>query len=265
MIICVKKCLPSRHNISSMIEQKEIFDRTERLVGEDAMRRIQEIRVIIFGVGGVGSWCAEGLIRSGIMNLTIVDSDCVCASNINRQAMATTTTIDKVKVEALKSKLLDINPKANIISIQSIYSSETRNSFHLEEFDFVIDAIDSLAHKAELIHHATTDLPDSVKFFSSMGAALKMDPMQIRTDEFWNVKGCPLARALRQRFKRDHRFPKRKFRVVYSPELLPNKGTVHTQPTDTWSVQKAQINGSMVHITAIFGFTLASMILRECL
>lgn len=248
-----------------MFEQNEIFDRTERLVGADAMNRIQAQRVIIFGIGGVGSWCAEGLIRSGIQHLTIVDSDCVCVSNINRQAMATTSTIGKVKVEALKEKLLVINPQADIQALQAIYSSETKENFHLEDYDFVIDAIDSLAHKAELILHATSDLPSRVKFFSSMGAALKMDPMQIRTDEFWNVKGCPLARALRQRFKRDHRFPKRKFRVVYSPELLPNKGDVHAPSTDTWTAQKAQVNGSVVHITAVFGFTLASMVLQECL
>lgn len=234
------------------------------------MKRIQEQHVIIFGIGGVGSWCAEGLIRSGVQHLTIVDSDCVSVSNINRQAMATTSTIGKVKVEALKGKLLDINPQAEINSTQAIYSAETQESFHLEEYDFVIDAIDSLAHKAELILHATTDLPTRVKFFSSMGAALKMDPTQIKTDEFWNVKGCPLARALRQRFKRDHKFPKRKFRVVYSPELLPNKGevteTVSGQGiTDTWTAQKAQVNGSVVHITAIFGFTLAGMVLQECL
>ena len=265
MIICVKKSVPSRRKTTCMIEQKEIFDRTERLVGEETMSRIQEQRVIIFGIGGVGSWCAEGLIRSGIQHLTIVDSDCVCASNINRQAMATTTTIDKVKVEVLKEKLLVINPQADIKSIRAIYSSETKDSFHLEDYDFVIDAIDSLAHKAELILHATSNLPSRVKFFSSMGAALKMDPTQIRTDEFWNVKGCPLARALRQRFKREHRFPKRKFHVVYSPELLPNKGTVTAQATDTWTAQKAQVNGSVVHITAIFGFTLAGMVLQECL
>ena len=253
-----------------MYHQKDIFNRTERLVGKDSMRRIQEQRVIIFGIGGVGSWCAEGLIRSGVQHLTIVDSDCVCVSNINRQAMATTSTIGKVKVESLKEKLLVINPQAEIIPIQAIYSAETQESFHLENYDFVIDAIDSLAHKAELILHATTDLPSRVKFFSSMGAALKMDPTQIKTDEFWNVKGCPLARALRQRFKHDHKFPKRKFRVVYSPELLPNKGevteTVSGQGiTDTWTAQKAQVNGSVVHITAIFGFTLAGMVLQECL
>ena len=253
-----------------MYHQKDIFNRTERLVGEDSMKRIQEQRVIIFGIGGVGSWCAEGLIRSGVQHLTIVDSDCVCVSNINRQAMATTSTIGKVKVEALKEKLLVINPQAEINSTQAIYSAETQESFHLEDYDFVIDAIDSLAHKAELILHATTDLPTRVKFFSSMGAALKMDPTQIKTDEFWNVKGCPLARALRQRFKRDHKFPKRKFRVVYSPELLPNKGEVteidsERGITDTWTAQKAQVNGSVVHITAIFGFTLAGLVLQECL
>ena len=250
-----------------MPDKHEIFNRTERLIGSDAMLSLTQKRVIIFGIGGVGSWCAESLIRSGMQHLTIVDSDCVCASNVNRQAMATTATIGQVKVEAMKEKLLTISPEADITAIRSIYSSETREQFGLEAYDYVVDAIDSLEHKAELILHATS-LPRDVKFFSSMGAALKMDPTQIRVDEFWNVKGCPLARALRQRFKRAHRFPARKFRVVYSPEVLPNLGRAleeqpDAQPADTWTPLKAQVNGSLAHITAIFGFTLAGLILQD--
>lgn len=247
-----------------MNSQHVFFDRTRRLVGDENMKRIKELRVIIFGIGGVGSWCAESLIRSGVENLTIVDSDRVCASNVNRQAMATSETIDEVKVEAMKKKLLAINPSINIIAIEDIYSSETRNNFHLEEYDYVVDAIDSLSCKAELILHATS-LPSHVKFFSSMGAALKVNPTLIQVDEFWKAKGCPLARALRQRFKRDKLFPRRKFKVVYSPELRPNLGAVAVcqESGDSWSSQKAQINGSISHITAIFGFTLAGLIVED--
>lgn len=261
--------------------QKAIFNRTALLVGEQAMELIQQKRVIIFGVGGVGSWVAESLVRSGVRLLTIVDSDRVCITNVNRQCPATMRTIGRVKVDALKDRLLDINPKAEIEAVQDIYSAETSASFHLEEYDYVIDAIDSLEHKAALICHATS-LPPRVKFFSSMGAALKMDPTQIRVDEFWKVKGCPLARALRQKFKRTHRFPGRKFKVVYSPELLPNRGTAQTCGTAAcmcpkaengpgrqdllnheWCSQKAQINGTMAHTTAIFGFTLAGLVMQE--
>ena len=214
MIICVKMCIFAPSNRYNMITKKDIFNRTIRLVGEKGMEQISELRVIIFGIGGVGSWCAESLIRSGICHLTIVDSDYIFVSNINRQAMATTETVHEVKVEAMKRKLLAINPYAEIITIQRIYSSETRDSFNLEDFDYVVDAIDSLSCKAELILHATS-LSNHVKFFSSMGAALKMDPTRIRVDEFWKVQGCPLARALRQHFKREKQFPRHKFRVVY--------------------------------------------------
>ena len=247
--------------------QTTIFNRTLRLVGEEAMAAIGRQRVIIFGIGGVGSWVAESLVRSGIVHLTMVDSDRVSITNVNRQCPATTKTIGHVKVEAMKSRLLDINPQAEIEAIEDVYSEETRERFHLEDYDYVIDAIDSLSCKAELILHATS-LPSSVKFFSSMGAALKMNPTQIMVDEFWRVKGCPLARALRQRFKRQQTFPRRKFRCVYSPEVLPNLGPAvdvdeAVEQTVDWNARKAQINGTMAHTTAIFGFTLAGLVMQD--
>ena len=112
--------------------EKGIFKRTELLVGNDLMDKIANTRIIIFGVGGVGSWCAESLVRSGIKYITIVDSDRICITNINRQLMATTKTIGQVKVEALKLRLLEINPTAEITALQQIYSAETSDSFNLE-------------------------------------------------------------------------------------------------------------------------------------
>ena len=115
--------------------EKSIFQRTELLVGNVLMDRIASTRVIIFGVGGVGSWCAESLVRSGVMHITIVDSDRVCASNINRQLMATTKTVGMVKVDVLKERLLEINPAAQITALQQIYCAETSDSFQLDSFD----------------------------------------------------------------------------------------------------------------------------------
>lgn len=232
-----------------------IFQRGERLLGVEAMHSIHAKRVIIFGVGGVGSWCAESLVRSGIIHLTIVDMDCVSVSNINRQLMATTTTIGLPKVEVLRDRLLDINPEAQIIAIRGIYSEETSANYHIGDYDYIVDAIDSLKDKAALILEATRT---KAVFVSSMGAALKLDPTRIQVAEFWDARGCPLARALRQRFKRDKHFPARKFKCVYSDELLENQG-----PTDETCDYKAQINGSLAHITAIFGFTLAGLILQD--
>ena len=244
-----------------MYSRDDIFQRGGRLLGGDVMNSIATKRVIVFGVGGVGSWCAEALVRSGVVYLTIVDSDCVSVSNINRQLMATTATVGLSKVHVLRERLLEINPKAEITAIQDVYNEDSAESFHIEGYDYVIDAIDSLKDKAHLILNATEK---GVMLFSSMGAALKLDPMKIAVAEFWDVKGCPLGAALRRRFKKNKTYPKRKFKCVYSDELLENKGPVGGVPVSgTWDAQKAQINGSLVHITAIFGFTLCSLVVQD--
>ena len=228
-----------------------IFRRNELLLGSETMERIAQKRVIIFGVGGVGSWCAESLVRSGISRLTIVDSDRVSVTNINRQLMATTKTVGQVKVDTLKERLLSINPKAEITALQQVFSEETAESFQLDTYDYIIDAIDSLKDKATLIQLACQQ---HAKLFSSMGAALKLDPTRIKVTEFWKVKGDPLARALRNRFKKDKTFPKRKFLCIYSDELLKNQMPV--DPEDRG-------NGSIVHITAIFGLMLAGLVIQD--
>lgn len=259
--------------------ERGIFNRAQLLLGSDAMERLNSIKVIIFGVGGVGSWCAESLVRSGISHLTVVDSDRVCITNINRQLMATVKTVGQVKVEALKERLLTINPMAEIDARQQIFSEETADSFCLDSYDYIIDAIDSLKDKRLLIEMACNT---KAVFFSSMGAALKMDPTRIKVAEFWKVEGCPLARALRQRFKRLKRKPARKFLCVYSDELLENKGhnascgtekcmcpKAKSGPGDAallnheWCSSKAQINGSLMHITAIFGMTIAGLVVKD--
>ena len=233
-----------------------MFQRCELLLGTEAMERIARKRVIIFGVGGVGSWCAESLVRSGIRKLTIVDSDRVCITNVNRQLMATMKTVGMVKVDALKERLLSINPNAEITALQKIFTEETAAEFDLGSYDYIIDAIDSLKDKAALILLATSSPPKGGRggFFSSMGAALKMDPTRIRVTEFWKVQGDPLARALRNRFKKEKTFPRHKFQCVYSDELLKNQLPI--DPEDKG-------NGSISHITAIFGFTLAGLVMQD--
>ena len=237
-----------------------IFRRNELLLGSEVMNRIAQKRVIIFGVGGVGSWCAESLVRSGIRQLTIVDSDRVCVTNINRQLMATTKTVGQAKVEALKERLLSINPEAEITALQEIFSAETADGFRLDTYDYIIDAIDSLKDKATLILLACQT---GARLFSSMGAALKLDPTRIRVTEFWKVQGDPLARALRNKFKKEKRFPKRKFLVVCSDELLENRGCPPADGEVPSVFNKPQTNGSLVHITAIFGFMLAGLVVKD--
>lgn len=238
------------------------FNRTQLLVGDAVMAALGRVRVILFGVGGVGSWCAEGLVRSGITHLTLVDSDCVSTSNINRQLMATARTVGQVKVEALKARLLEINPYAAITALQQPYNADTAASFQLESYDYILDAIDSLKEKSDLILRGTRT---PAVFFSSMGAALKVNPQGVKVAEFWNVRGCPLGAAIRKKYKQNHTYPGHKFRCVYDEEVLPNRGTaLAADATNSeWDGRKAQINGTTAHVTALFGMTLAGLVIED--
>lgn len=242
------------------MEQKEIFNRSQLLLGPEGMEALRRARVIVFGVGGVGSWCAEGLMRAGLTHLTIVDSDVVCPTNINRQLMATRHTLGRPKVEAMRERLLDINPEAEITAINALYTEETAEQFMLNSYDYVIDCIDSLRDKCDLILRTTALSRPTL--LCSMGAALRIDPTHIRLAEFGKIQGDALARAVRNRFKRNKTFPRRKFLCVYSEEpALPNRPD-DTLP-ETLSFNKVQVNGSLCHITSIFGMTLAGHVVQE--
>lgn len=259
--------------------ERGIFQRSQLLLGARVMDQLANKKVIILGIGGVGSWCAESLVRTGLRNLTIVDSDRVCITNINRQLHATVDTVGQVKTEALKKRLLEINPKANITALQKIYEEGNYEEFDLDSYDYIIDAIDSLQSKLHLIRTATKT---NAMFLCSMGAALRIDPSKIKTGEFWNVRGCPFARRIRKVIRKGE-LPAKKFMCVYSDEVLPNLGsadegcgtdkclcpksvTADGDPelaNHEWCSSKAVINGSMAHMTAIFGFTLAGLVIQD--
>ncbi len=219
------------------------FERTEQLLGSEALQRLQNTRIILFGVGGVGGWCAEALVRTGVQHLTIVDFDTVAESNLNRQVVATAANIGLPKVEQMRQRLLAINPTADIVAINQKYDASTASYFNLSDYDYVIDAIDSLDCKALLIQEACAS---SATLFSSMGAGRKLDANQITVTEFWKVHGCPLARALRTHFKKNNQFPTKKFQCVFSPEVSGTSGT-------------------LAHIVGIFGFRLAELVIVDIL
>ena len=251
--------------------EKQLYNRSELLLGAEKMTRLGETRVILIGTGGVGSWCAESLVRSGVRHLTLVDSDKVCLTNCNRQLMATPRTVGRIKVDALRERLLEINPNADITALRKVYSAENAESFDLASYHFIIDAIDSLQEKVHLIQHATRLVKEcgDITFLSSMGAALRVDPTRVRVDEFWNIQGDPLARALRERIRKSGIFPASKFLCVYSQEPpLPNVGSPapandEGAPQEQWGARKARINGSLSHITGIFGLTLAGLVIQK--
>ena len=227
---------------------EDFFSRSEALLGAGTMSRLTEVRVILFGVGGVGSWCAEALIRTGLTHLTIIDDDTVQPSNLNRQLPATRSTLGQPKVLALRERLLSINPEAEIVALQQRYTAENAFDFQLSTFDYVIDAIDSVNDKADLLIAATRA---GCRTYSSMGAALRLDPTHIRVSAFDRVSGDGLARALRQRFKRIGQWPAHSIRCVWS-DLQPMTNG-----------QNPMVKGSLMPVTATFGCTLAAEVIRE--
>lgn len=218
----------------------EAFSRTAALLGERRMERLSAAKVLVVGVGGVGGWCAEALVRGGLGSITLMDDDIVVASNLNRQSAATLESLGELKVEAMKKRLLSINCDCNVEAWSERFSEE--GDLRLSGFDLVVDAIDSVACKARLILDADAA---GVKFISSMGAALRTDPSKVALSDFSKVEGDGLARALRQRFKKLGRRPGR-FKCVWSKE----------------NPARIQERGSVMGVTATFGMFLASEAVR---
>ena len=220
------------------------------------MARLAAAHVLVVGVGGVGSWCAEALVRTGLGRITLVDDDVVAESNVNRQCPATALTIGRPKVEAMAERLRAINPKCEVRGRFERF--ERFEGF--EGFDLIVDAIDSVDCKAELILGATEA---GVPLVSSMGAALRLDPTQVRVTRFEKVEGDGLARALRQRFKRIGRWPKGRFGCVWSGEAV--RGALSSEAVRTplpRSGGRTIPKGSLMPVTATFGMCLASEAIR---
>lgn len=231
------------------------FERSIQLLGQAAFERLQTTRVILFGVGGVGGWCAEALVRTGLGHLTLVDFDEVNPSNINRQIVATSDNIGCSKVEEMRKRLMTINPDLDCIAEHTRYNIGTCNDWNLADYDYVIDAIDSVDDKLLLIHRATAAIDEATgkrpTLLSSMGAGRKTDVSQIRSSEFSKVEGCPLARSLRRKIRdsvmNGHSLaPQRKFQCVWSPEISAESGTI-------------------APIVGVFGMTLANLVIQDIL
>jgi tRNA A37 threonylcarbamoyladenosine dehydratase len=253
-----------------------VFQRLSLLTGADGIQALADSRVIVFGVGGVGSWCAEALVRSGIGHIALVDSDTVCVTNINRQVQATSATVGKLKVDVLKDRLLEINPACEVAAFGKVFSKDTAALFDIETADYVIDAIDSLTYKLDLIEYAAQC---NTTLYSCMGMAQKLDPTRLKTADIWQTAGCPLATLVRQGLRK--RGFSGHFTAVYSSERIPTVegievscGTAQclcpvrkacadgTVPHE-WCNSKKIINGSAVTVTAAAGMVLASLVIQD--
>jgi len=261
------------------MENHGFFRRLTLLTGIEAAAALEKCRVIVFGLGGVGSWCAEALVRSGIGSISLVDYDTVAASNVNRQIQASCSTIGRLKTEALEERLKDINPSCEIKTFPYVFSKEGAELYAISKADYIIDAIDTLTQKLDLIE---TALEAGKTIFSSMGMAQKLDPTLNKTADIWDTRGCPLARLVRQGLRK--RNISGHFTAVYSPERLPrytdslpeeqdsaNRASGETEPEHlALSIQgkavplcKKAINGSAVTVTATAGMVLASLVIRD--
>jgi tRNA A37 threonylcarbamoyladenosine dehydratase len=245
----------------------QMTNRTEMVLGSAALERLSRARVVVFGVGGVGSWCAEALVRTGLLHLTVVDADIICPTNVNRQLQATARTIGGSKVGEIKRRFLEINPSADIEALHAAFDESSCGNFSLPSYDYVVDAIDTLKDKVLLLEQC---IGSGVRFFSSMGAGSRTDPSRIRVGALSATVNCPLARAVRRALRK--KSLSTDFTCVYSDEppagrTMETRG--HAEKCESaagmegWPGRKSRVNGSLVHITAVFGFTLAGLVIND--
>jgi tRNA A37 threonylcarbamoyladenosine dehydratase len=220
------------------------YDRTEILIGKENIEKLKNLHVAVFGVGGVGSYAVEALVRAGVGKITIVDADNVDETNINRQLLATVDVVGEAKVDVLEKRILSINPKIKVHKICDFYSAENREKFFENSYDYVVDAIDSIASKIDLIKYC---YDNNIKIISSMGTANKLEPLKLKVTDINKTIVCPLAKIIRKKAKE---FGIKKLKVVYSEELpIKNENT--------------NILGSISFVPSVAGLIIASEVVRD--
>lgn len=243
------------------------FSRTELLLGQDAMNKLSQARVAIFGIGGVGGYTVEALARSGVGCFELIDDDKVCLTNLNRQIIATYKTIGKYKVDVMKERILDINPKAIVNTHQCFYTPETSNQFNFAEYSYVVDAIDTVSGKIELVLQANQN---KVPIISCMGAGNKLDSTRFEVTDIYKTSICPLAKVMRKEL-RARGVPYLK--VVYSkePARKPLEDThvgcktncVCPPGTVRKCTAKRQIPGSLSFVPSVAGLIIAGEVIKD--
>lgn len=228
------------------------FCRTELLIGEDGIEKLHNSKVIVFGIGGVGSFVVEALTRAGVGNLILVDNDTVCISNLNRQIHATQTTVGSVKVEAMKARVLSINPNCNVEAKQEFITADNIQEIIPKDIDYVVDAIDTVTSKLALAEYC---YKNDIKLIASMGTGNKIDPTQFRVTDVFKTKVCPLAKVMRTELRKRG---VKKLKVVYSEEIpmVPNKG--RAVPS-----QKRQTPGSISFVPPVAGMIIGGEVIKD--
>lgn len=223
------------------------FDRVELLLGEENLKKLKKSSVAVFGIGGVGGYATEALARSGVGSITVFDNDVVAESNLNRQIIATVNALGQDKVAVMKDRLLSINPKLNFSGYKVFYLPENANEFDLSKFDYIIDAVDTVSAKIEIIMRAKNA---NVPVISCMGTGGKTDPTMLKVSDVSKTSGCPLARVMRRELKNRGIFG---VKVVYSEERFESLGVALTEKTPTGKT----VPPSMIFVPATAGLILA--------
>ena len=229
-----------------------MFSRFELLVGEDNIQKLNQAHVIVFGVGGVGGYVVEALVRSGIGHITIVDNDVVSLSNLNRQIIATQETIGQKKVDVVKKRILSIHPECDVTTLDMFYLPETADQIDLSQYDYVVDAIDTITSKIELAVRCDQKIP----LISSMGTGNKMNPALLQVSDIYKTSVCPLAKVMRRELKKRR---VKHLKVVYSQEL-PMKPFASDEIT-----HKRTIPGSTAFVPSSAGLLIASEVVKDLL
>ena len=238
---------------------KKEFSRTANLIGEDAVLKLNNSRVAIFGVGGVGGYVCEALARSGVGTFDLIDKDTVDITNINRQIIATNSTIGKYKAEVMKERILDINKDAVVNIHNCFFLPENSDDFPFEEYDYVVDAVDTVSAKIELVMKAKEK---NVPIISSMGAGNKLDPTMFKVADIYKTNVCPLAKVMRRELKKRG---VKKLKVVYSEELPIKPANAQTD------MEKAKESnsfvkvapGSIAFVPSVVGLIIASEVIKD--
>ncbi|MCT4607531.1 MAG: tRNA threonylcarbamoyladenosine dehydratase [Marinisporobacter sp.] len=241
------------------------FSRTERVIGTENLEKLKNSKVAIFGIGGVGTYVAEGLARSGVGSFVLVDDDDVCLTNINRQIHALRSTVGRAKVELMKERILDINPNAIVETKKMLYTSETAKDLLRDDYDYVVDAIDMVSSKLDLVERC---FHRGMNMISSMGAGNKLDPTQFEVTDIYKTSICPLAKVMRKELRKRG---VKKLKVVYSREesIKPKvvnadcKADCISTNEDRTQISKRQVPGSMAFVPSVAGLIIASVVVRD--
>ena len=243
------------------------FSRTELLLGKEAMEKLKKSRIAIFGIGGVGSFTAEALVRSGVGAIDIIDNDKVCITNINRQLFATMNNIDKYKVDVAEERLLSINPDVKITKHNIFFTNDNKNEIDFSNFDYIVDAIDTVSSKLTLVEKANEN---NIPIISSMGAGNKIDPTKFEVTDIYKTEVCPLAKVMRSELKKRGI---KKLKVVYSKEepikpkttenLCSEENCICPPDTKRKCSVRRQIPGSNAFVPPVVGLIIAGEVIKD--